>query len=75
MSKITNYKCTGCCAHTAIVGIKGLIYPLSTVVDKNLVKMSNLFQCCSVLNYSTLDGLMFCKPHFLEAFRRKGMLS
>ena len=28
---------------------------------------------CSLLNYSALDGQMFCKPHFLEVFKRKGM--
>jgi len=27
---------------------------------------------CSLLNYSALDGRMFCKPHFLEMFKTKG---
>jgi len=24
------------------------------------------------MNYSALDGRLFCKPHFLEMFRTKG---
>jgi len=34
------------------------------------------FVCaCSLLNYFTFEGQMYCKPHFLEASKTKGMHS
>ncbi|ELU14545.1 hypothetical protein CAPTEDRAFT_114151 [Capitella teleta] len=54
------------------------VYEMEKIIADKAIYHKSCFKCChcksvlSMRNFASLDGEMFCKPHFIELFKSKG---
>ncbi|XP_069509561.1 LIM domain and actin-binding protein 1 isoform X2 [Ambystoma mexicanum] len=65
-------------AREVCVGCQKTVYPMERLYANQQVFHNSCFRCChcnsklSLVNYASLHGNIYCKPHFNQLFKAKG---